>query len=72
MTEQVLPKQARLLLENFESAFSETWLATQLISDYIKEEYHGDRNVFLNEVSKSCDYFSSATALQTIFDYSEM
>ena len=71
MKEQVLPKQARVLLENFESAFSETWLVAQFISEYINDVYRGDKNEFLNAVSRNCDYYSSADILRFVFEYSE-
>ena len=71
MNEFYMQMEARELLEDFENAFSEAWFAAQDIQKYIEEEYCGDRDRFLSEVQKSCDYFSAAEALKSVFEISE-
>ena len=71
MNEFYMQAEARELLENFESAFSETWFCAQDILKYIDDEYGGDRDLFLYQVAHCCDYFSAAEALKAVFDISE-
>ena len=71
MNEFYMQAEARELLEDFESAFSETWFCAQDILKYIDDEYGGDREKFLKDVATCCDYCSSANALKTIFEFCE-
>ena len=63
--------EARELLEDFESAYSEAWFVAQDILKYIDDEYNGDRDRFLYEVANCCDYFSTAEALKAVLEVSE-
>ena len=71
MSEFYMQAEARELLEDFESAYSEAWIAAQDVLAYIEEEYDGDRERFLYEVAHNCDYFSASEALRIVFDHSE-
>lgn len=44
MNEFYMQAEARELLEDFESAFSETWFCAQDILKHIDDEYGGDRD----------------------------
>ena len=71
MNEFYMQVEARELLEDFESAYSETWFVAQDILKYIENEYCGDRERFLYDVANCCDYFSTAEVLKAVFDLSE-
>lgn len=71
MNESYLPIRAKVLLADFESAFSNTYDAAQDILNYIDDYYEGNRNDFLNEALHDCDYYTVAQALKVIFDFSE-
>ena len=71
MSEFYMEVEARELLEDFESAYSEAWFVAQDILKYIDDEYNGDRDRFLYEVEHCCDYFSTAEALKAVLEVSE-
>lgn len=63
--------EARELLDEFESAYSEAWFAAQDILKYIDDEYDGDKERFLYEIAHCCDYYSTAEALKAVLEVSE-
>ena len=71
MNEFYMQAEARELLDGFENAYSEAWFVAQDILKYIDEEYCGDKDRFLYEIANCCDYFSTAEALNAVFDISE-
>ena len=71
MNDFYVQAEARELLEDFENAFQDAWFVAQDILEYIKKEYNGDRDAFLNDVAQNCDYCSSAEALKSVFGISE-
>lgn len=71
MKEPILTARTRVLLEDFESAFSYAWDAAQDILIHIDSYYDGNKEMFLDDVAHSCDYFTTAKALKAIFDFSE-
>ena len=71
MNDFYMQAEARELLEDFESAYSEAWITAQDVLKYINDYYGGDRNRFLQDVAQSCDYCSAAEALRSIFEISE-
>lgn len=71
MNESRLPTRARVMLEDFEMAFSDAWNAAQDILLYIDNNYDGDRCAFLDDALHDCDYYSIAQALNAVFDFSE-
>ena len=66
-----MPIRARVLLEDFESAFEDAWNVAQDILIYIDEHYDGDRNAFIDEALHDCDYYTVASALKAVFGFSE-
>lgn len=71
MKETYLPTKAKALLDEFESAFSNTWDAAQDILYYIEDAYDGDRAEFMENALHNSDYSTIAKALKVIFDFSE-
>lgn len=71
MNEAYLPMKAKVLLEEFESAFSNAWDAAQCIQNYIHDVYDGDRSEFMDNALRDCDYYVIAKALQMFFGFSE-
>ena len=71
MKETYLPTKAKALLDEFESAFSNTWDAAQDILFYIEDAYDGDRSEFMENALRNSDYHTVAQALQAIFAFSE-
>ena len=71
MSETYLSMKAKVLLEEFECAFSNAWDAAQCIQDYIHDVYDGDRSEFMNNALRDCDYCAIAKALQMLFGFSE-
>ena len=71
MSKFYFSEQVRNLLADFEDSFEDAWFSAQDIKKYIDAEYDGDQEKFLKDVATCCDYCSSASALKTIFDFSE-
>lgn len=71
MNESRLPTRARVMLEDFEMAFSDVCDAAQDILLYVDNHYEGDLQAFLNDALHDCDYSSIAQALKAVFGFSE-
>lgn len=55
------------LMQELSDCVQEINFITNIIKSYIEKEYHGDTEMFLNDVSHCCDYYSLTDTLKSIF-----
>ena len=55
------------LMQELSDYVQEVCFISDIIKGYIEKEYHGDTEMFLNDVSHCCDYYSLTNSLKMIF-----
>lgn len=55
------------LLQELSECVQDIYFIKDIIKSYIEKEYHGDTEMFLNDISHCCDYYSLTNTLKTIF-----